>query len=220
MEEKIMDNLDKIRTALKKSSGMAGSESILYVALGDSVTAGWLEHGILDTDTAYPAQFRTRLAGLYPQAMISVLNQGLGGDNTEGVLARLERDCLSHNPHLVTICLGLNDSRKGSEYVPRFEANLREIVAKIKANTQADIILITPNCRESDEANAILTEFVRTIRAVSRSENIPLADVNAIYSGAIRMGATPADLLSNRISHPTREGHKIFVNALITLFQT
>jgi acyl-CoA thioesterase I len=214
------NTLLNIQTALKKSSGMAGSESVLYVALGDSVTAGWLEHGILNTDIAYPSQFRTLLARLYPQAMISVLNKGLGGDNTEGVLARLERDCLAYHPHLVTICLGLNDSRKGSEYVPTFEANLREIIAQIKAHTTADIILITPNCRESDEANAILTEFVRAIRAIARSENIPLADVNAVYSGAIRMGATPANLLSNRISHPTREGHQIFVNALISLFQS
>jgi acyl-CoA thioesterase I len=212
--------LNNTITALKKSNGMAGSESVLYVALGDSVTAGWLEHGILDSDIAYPAQFRTRLAALYPMAMISVLNQGLGGDNTEGVLARLERDCLRHDPHLVTICLGLNDSRKGSAYVPTFEVNLREIVTQIKTQTRADVILITPNCRESEEANAVLTEFVRVIRSVARSENVPLADVNAVYNGAVRMGANPADLLSNRISHPTREGHTIFVNALISLFQS
>ena len=205
--------------ALKKSSGMAGSESVRYVALGDSVTAGWLEQGILDSDIAYPAQFRTRLAALYPMAMISVLNMGLGGDNSEGVLARLERDCLRHHPHLVTICLGLNDARKGVEYIPAFEQNLTEIVRQIRAKTEADIILITPNCRESEEMNAIVIEFVRIIRRVARTNKLPLADVNAIYSGAIRMGASPADLLSNRLSHPTREGHQIFVNALISLFQ-
>jgi phospholipase/lecithinase/hemolysin len=33
------------------------------------------------------------------------------------------------------------------------------------------------------------------------------------------MGAAPADLLSNRVSHPTREGHTIFANALIAFFQ-
>jgi acyl-CoA thioesterase I len=211
--------LAKTITALKKSSGMAGSESVRYVALGDSVTAGWLEHGVLDSDVAYPAQFRTRLAVLYPSAMISVLNQGLGGDNTEGVLARLERDCLRHDPHLVTICLGLNDARKGSEYVSVFQQNLTEIVTQIRTKTEADIILITPNCRESEEMNATLVEFVRAIRLVARTEKLPLADVNAIYTGAIRMGANPADLLSNRVSHPTREGHQIFVNALISLFQ-
>jgi lysophospholipase L1-like esterase len=52
--------------ALRKSNAMAGSESVRYVALGDSVTAGWLEHGILDSDAAYPSLFRRRLASLYP----------------------------------------------------------------------------------------------------------------------------------------------------------
>ncbi len=47
--------------ALRKSSGMAGSESVRYVALGDSVTAGWLEHGLLDSEAAYPTLFRKRL---------------------------------------------------------------------------------------------------------------------------------------------------------------
>ena len=45
--------------ALRKSTGMAGSESVRYVALGDSVTAGWLEHGVLDSDAAYPALFQS-----------------------------------------------------------------------------------------------------------------------------------------------------------------
>src|SRR6188472_1252483 len=86
--------------ALRRSSGMAGSESVRYVALGDSVTAGWLEHGVLDSDAAYPALFRRRLAGLYPHAMISVVNGGLGGDNATGILGRLDRDCISFRPHL------------------------------------------------------------------------------------------------------------------------
>jgi hypothetical protein len=43
--------------------------------------------------------------------------------------------------------------------------------------------------------------------------------VYAVYRGWVRAGAAPADLLSNRVSHPTREGHIIFANALIEFFQ-
>jgi lysophospholipase L1-like esterase len=178
-----------------------------------------LEHGILQSEVAYPARFQKRLMSLYPQAMISVLNMGLGGDNTEGVLARLERDCLRHDPHLVTICLGLNDARRGREYVPTFQQNLTQIVRTIKARSAADVVLITPNCRGDEESNLVLAEFVRAIRSVARAEEVALADVNAVYNGAIRMGAQPADLLSNRVSHPTREGHEIFASTLIALFQ-
>ncbi len=198
---------------------MAGSQSVVYVALGDSVTAGWLEHGVLDSEAAYPSLFRRKLASLFPHAMISVVNSGLGGDGSDGLLSRLERDCLRYAPQLVTVCVGLNDARKGREYVQTFSENLRQIIGKVK-DSGAELILLTPNTRgDAMQDDGTVTEFIRAIRAVARETDTPLADVHAIYQGAIRMGADPADLLSNRVSHPTREGHQIFANALISFFQ-
>lgn len=206
--------------ALRRSNAMAGSESALYVALGDSVTAGWLEHGILDADAAYPARFRRRLAALFPRTQISVLNAGLGGEDVEGALARLDRDCLRHGPHLVTVCLGLNDSRKGRENLAAFQANLNELVRRVEDGSDADLLLITPNTRgDALQEDGTVAEYVRAVRAVARERDVGLADVHAVYNGWIRAGAAPADLLSNRVSHPTREGHEIFASALIEFFQ-
>jgi Lysophospholipase L1 and related esterases len=206
--------------ALKRSSGMAGSESVRYVALGDSVTAGWLEHGVLDADAAYPALFRRKLSSLYPFAVVNVLNMGLGGENASGALARFDRDVLRHDPHLVTICLGLNDARGGTEALDAFKANLVRLVERVQGETRADLLLVTPNTRgDALQEDGTVTEFVRAIRAVAREREVGLADVHAVYQGAIRMGAAPADLMSNRVSHPTREGHQIFANALIEFFQ-
>jgi lysophospholipase L1-like esterase len=206
--------------ALRKSSGMAGSESVRNVALGDSVTAGWLEHGILDADAAYPALFRRRLSGLYPHAMINAINGGLGGDNAEGILARLDRDCLAFHPHLVTICVGLNDARRGREGLADFTDALNRLVDRVRTEAGADLILITPNTRgDTLQDDGTVAEYVRAIRSVAREGDIGLADVHAVYQGAIRMGAAPVDLLSNRVSHPTREGHHIFADALIAFFQ-
>jgi len=206
--------------ALKRSSGMAGSESVRYVALGDSVTAGWLEHGVLDADAAYPALFRRKLSSLYPFAVVNVLNMGLGGENASGALARFDRDVLRHDPHLVTICLGLNDARGGTEALDAFKTNLVRLVERVQGETRADLLLVTPNTRgDALQEDGTVTEFVRAIRAVAREREVGLADVHAVYQGAIRMGAAPADLMSNRVSHPTREGHQIFANALIEFFQ-
>jgi lysophospholipase L1-like esterase len=210
--------LERVVLALKKSNGMAGSESVRVVCLGDSVTAGWLEHGVLDQDAAYPALFRKRLASLFPMAMINVHNAGLGGENVPGALARLERDVLSVHPHLVTICLGLNDSRRGKDGVAEFEAGLLTLVERVQSS--AEVILITPNTRaDALQEDGTLTDYVRSIRAVARKSGAALADVHAVYLGAIRMGAAPADLLSNRVSHPTREGHNIFASLLMAHFQ-
>lgn len=207
--------------ALHKSSGMAGSQSVVVVALGDSVTAGWLEHGILDSDKAYPALFRTQLSRLFPHAMISVVNGGLGGDNVDGLLARLERDALRHDPQLITVCVGLNDVRKGKENIDAFRAGLLQLIERIQTESQADLLLITPNTRgDALQEDGTVAEYVRVLRSVAREKGVGLADVYAIYQGALRTGVSnPSDLLSNRVSHPTREGHRIFVNALMAFFQ-
>ncbi len=211
--------LERVIAALKKSSGMSGSESVRIVCVGDSVTAGWLEHGVLDQDTAYPALFRKRLASLFPMAMINVINAGLGGENIKGTTGRLERDVLAYKPHLATICLGLNDMRQGLEALPEFEAGLTALVEQIQ-QAETDVVLITPNIRaDALQEDGTATEYVRSIRSIARKTGAGLADVQAIYVGAIRMGAAPADLLSNRVSHPTREGHTIFANALMAFFQ-
>jgi acyl-CoA thioesterase I len=211
--------LERVIAALKKSSGMAGSESVRIVCIGDSVTAGWLEHGVLDQDAAYPALLRKRLANLFPMAMINVINAGLGGENVTGAAERLERDVLGHRPHLVTLCLGLNDMRQGKEALPEFEAGLTALVERVQA-AGGDVVLITPNTRaDALQEDGTATEYVRNIRLVARKTGVELADVQAVYQGAIRMGAAPADLLSNRVSHPTREGHTIFANALMAFFQ-
>lgn len=206
--------------ALKRSSGMAGSQSVVYVAVGDSVTAGWLEHGVLDSDASYPSLLRRRLCSLYPMAMVSVVNAGLGGENADGVLGRLDRDILNHHPNLITLCLGLNDARQGKDGVGAFTTKLTQIVERLQAESEADILLITPNTRgDALQDDGTLAEYIRAIRTVARAKDIGLVDVYAVYQGAIRMGALPADLLSNRVSHPTREGHQVFVNSLIAFFQ-
>lgn len=212
--------VERAIAALRRSTAMAGSESIRYVALGDSVTAGWLEHGVLDSEAAYPHLFRRRLASLFPHAMISVLNAGLGGENADGALGRLERDCLRHDPHLVTICLGLNDARGGKNGVESFKANVSQLITQLREGTAADILLVSPNTRgDALQDDGTVTEYVRALRAVAREQEVGLADAHAIFQGWIRAGAAPADLLSNRVSHPTREGHHIFANLLIEFFQ-
>ena len=207
--------------ALRKSSGMTGSRSVVYVALGDSVTAGWLEHGILDSEAAYPALFRTRLGLLFPHTMISVVNGGLGGDSVDSLLSRLDRDALRYDPHLITVCIGLNDVRKGRENLPAFKESLAELVRRIQTESNADLLLITPNARgDAWQDDGTVADYVRVIRSVAREKAVGLADVYAIYQGAIRAnGVSGAELLSNRISHPTRAGHQIFVNALMPFFQ-
>src|SRR5262245_13671119 len=77
------------------------------VALGASNTAGW---GVAPGET-YPAQLEGRLTAKGKPA--TVINAGIPGDTTGGMLARLERE-VAPGTDLVILQPGTNDERYGS----------------------------------------------------------------------------------------------------------
>jgi len=80
------------------------------VAIGDSITYGFY-------DTAVKGGWVTRLAAkldaAYPRRPLVVRNAGIGGDTSQGVLTRLQRDVISVHPQMVIISIGTNDFNRG-----------------------------------------------------------------------------------------------------------
>ena len=67
------------------------------------------------------------------------MNRGVGGETTEQVLLRLDRDVLAPRPGVVVVQVGVNDLRslalfpgREAEIVGRCEANLRAIVGRLR----------------------------------------------------------------------------------------
>jgi len=85
----------------------AQSARLRVVALGASNTAGW---GVAPAES-YPAQLEALLNATGMPA--TVLNAGIPGDTTGGMLARLERE-VAPGTDLVILQPGTNDERYGS----------------------------------------------------------------------------------------------------------
>ena len=79
---------------------------VTIVALGASNTQGW---GV-STSEAYPMRLEALLNARGIDAR--VINAGIAGDTTGGMLARLERE-VPANTHLVILQPGTNDERMG-----------------------------------------------------------------------------------------------------------
>jgi lysophospholipase L1-like esterase len=83
------------------------------VALGDSLTVG--ETGFFDSDesVSYPKYLETlakqHLSGLQSGVVVSVLNRGVNGDLTSGMLDRFLRDVVGEKADYVIILGGAND---------------------------------------------------------------------------------------------------------------
>ena len=220
----------------------------VIVALGDSVTAGFFE----DTQTeeemqenlkklqegrfseinpctvnrdlreVYVERFQKRLFDYYENTAVSIINAGVGGDHMIGMAARCGRDVIAHNPDLVLINGTLNWPE---EKVPstEYESYLRKVVREIKAHTDADIILITPNGFVSPDTAAYAPFEIRVnaIRKIAEEEDTCLADVYGIWKEYKEQGYAWKDLLTNGfiMNHPAAEAHEVFVIELMKLIE-
>lgn len=117
---------------------------IVAVFLGDSITAGWREWGVLQPETAYPALWAQAVRHRYRSSALSVINAGLGGSTAADGLSRFQRDVLTHRPDLVVICYGLNDAGVGAGGPAAFGARIARMVQQAR-RAGAACIYLTPN---------------------------------------------------------------------------
>jgi len=201
---------------------------VLIVAFGDSVTQGFAEHTLLDFEAVYHRQLQQKLESLFPSTTFSTLNAGVGGTSATEGFTRLERDVIRHQPDLVLIGFGLNDSLSGPSGLPSFEAALNNILEQIHNQTQADAILITPpfmatkrtpRIHPEHEAFAgdiiraqvegFLDQYAQVIRNVAQQNNTPLADVHREWQHLREIGVDTDLWLANGLNHPNKAGHTL-----------
>ena len=107
------------------SAGSAHSQATRVVALGDSNTAGY---GV-GLQAAFPAALEAMLRTRGYN--VEVLNAGISGDTTRGMLARLDA-AVPPGTQIVIVQGGYNDLRRGS--TPDLIAgNIEAILARLKA---------------------------------------------------------------------------------------
>ena len=109
---------------LLPATAVQAQTTVRIVALGASNTEGW---GVLPTQS-YPAQLQVLLGARGIEA--TVVNAGLAGDTTGGMLARLDR-AVPAGTHLVILQPGTNDERMGS--TAERSANIEKIRSVLSA---------------------------------------------------------------------------------------
>jgi hypothetical protein len=112
------------------------------VAIGSSSTAG--EGNI----RAYPERLLPLLQIPYPNVKITIVNQGIGGQEAPSELLRFDTDVIAEKPDLVIWQVGTNavwQSPDEKPPPPSFEETTRAIrdgLVTLRNETQADVILM------------------------------------------------------------------------------
>ena len=198
----------------KTRQKLRAGATVRIVAFGDSITAGG---DASEPSLIFWERWATALRVKYPRAGIAATNGATGGDATIQGLQRLEQKVLRQKPDLVLIGFGMNDHNREGYGVPldAFAANLRTMIARIRASTDAEIVLFSafpPNPKWHFGSHN-MAAYADATERVAREEHCAYADVHRCWmSQAARK--KPEDLLANNINHPNDFGHWIYFEAL------
>jgi len=222
-----MSLFNKFRERLQEKVKDANKRAVTYVAIGDSVTQGCMEVNVFEYTDIYHQVFRRAIEEQFPGTVINVINSGVGGDTVGASRPRWERDVLLYQPDLVTICFGHNDAHNGKEGVSDYVKGISELIDRIQAETEAEVMLITP-CMMMKEANeriaeehqklipafiklaeeGILELYVSALIKLAEERNLPCLNVYALWEQMEQEGQDIHALLSNGINHPVPAFHR------------
>lgn len=195
---------------------LLSSEAVTWVFTGDSIT-----HGALYTEgwRSFPEHFAERVRWEMRRFQDVVINTGVVGENSTGLLVNLERRVLRFCPQAVLILIGMNEAVTGPAGRSGFRKNMYEIVGRIR---EAEIVpvLQTPNTVYQPFAAPWkdLPAYVDIIREVAQQTDSALVDHWQHWQQA---KADPVQLLGwlqDQSIHPNVYGHREMARLICRTF--
>lgn len=193
------------------------------VTLGDSITRG-VRSGVTAEQTfASLLQAELRKTG----AEVEVINVGIGGEKTNGALARLDKDVIAKQPDIVTIMYGTNDSyvypNKTASDLTRDEyvTNLRLLIDRLRAAKIKPVLMTEPRWGDKATLNGVgenpnvrLEPFMVACREVAKEKQVTLIDHFAQWTAR---NASPFDIgqWTTDQCHLNPAGHKVVTATIL-----
>jgi lysophospholipase L1-like esterase len=116
---------------------IASGEHVSIIAFGSSSTASY---GASSPAFQYPNRLADQLRRHYPNSDITVMNQGIGGEDTPEMIRRLNTSVIDQKPDLVIWQLGTNTVVKGGDI--DLTTSLLEDGIKRLQKIDADVVLV------------------------------------------------------------------------------
>lgn len=191
------------------------------VFFGDSITdSGRNPHDPSDLGVGFVKLAANKLRLLYPDKTFEILNRGVGGDRTEQLLSRIEKDVADEHPDIVVLQVGINDVwhrfTEGVIVSPeQFRRNYTELVSRLKA-TGARVIALQPfvlRMGDKPRLRPTLETFNAIIGEIALKEQIALIPVDEIFMG-VTQDVKPDEFALDGI-HPTHHGCRYLADLVI-----
>ena len=192
--------------------------------IGDSITdCGRRDSLDEPLGNGYVRDIQCLLQANYPELDLHVLNKGISGDRIPDLKARWKQDVLDIDPDWLFIYIGINDvwrffEFERSEAVPLadFEHLYRQCLNGAKANTQAQIRLVSPFLAEKDPEDPFkkkLGQYQAAIDELGEEFDLPVIHLQPAYDWA--MLSKPAAYWTADRVHPTEVGHTLIALTIL-----
>lgn len=192
----------------------------IMVCHGDSLT----EASDLDKNFTWPAIVENKLN-------LQVVNSGIGGDTSGGLLARFYQDVVRHHPEIVVILGGTNDLWWDLD-VNQIQANIFAMACQARFHDITPIVglplpLLMENIRQQEMMAPVagwprcvrkLSELVAALKASARASEIPCLDLHLPFLDEI--GAPQAQYFLEDGLHPNQKGHLLIAEKTVALLSS
>ncbi len=198
-------------------------DKILF--FGDSITdagrraKGPNNHGL---GSGYPALVAAMLGAELPAMNLTVLNRGISGNRVYDLEDRLETDCLSLEPTLVSILIGINDTWRRYDRdlvspIDEFASCYDRICRRIREELDATIVICEPFSLPVPEDRAAWREDLDPRIVAVRQIAWEYADLYLPLDGMFAAAAVetgPEYWLPDGV-HPAPAGHGLIAEAWV-----
>ncbi len=205
MNEELRKYVERTRRDIE-----SGADATI-VCFGDSITAGYAVR------RGFPSFLLESLRQRFPDSKIEMINSGISGDTSQDGLSRLDWAVLSYEPDLVTINFGINDCVLGLS-LEEYEMNLVEMVRRIRAGPDSEILLLSSQPLESPPYDQRVLDYYQTVETVAKEMNVGFVDVYGAWMKRVRAGMPLDSLILPGLDHPNEAGYRIIAEELMSLF--
>jgi lysophospholipase L1-like esterase len=180
---------------------------------GDSITDGGRDRNDPHSVGWGYALYATRyLRERHPDMEFEFLNFGISGNQTSDLVGRWTTDCIEWQPDVVSIMIGVNDTwhrAHNREWLSneQFEANYRNLLERIKNETNAKIIMMEQFLLPTDDKE-YFREDINPKIMITRKLAREFADVYVPIDGYFAAACVERDSLywSDDGVHPNNNG--------------
>ena len=184
---------------------------------GDSITdAGRDKRNYYDLGNGYPKFAASIIAEKYSDTSFEFINLGISGNRTGQLFDRFYSDGISLQPDIISILIGINDiwHRCPPNYIlttdEQIALNYREILKRIKRETNAKIVILSPYVLDAEDKEPMKKEL-STVLPIIRELADEFADayvpLDELFEKAIETQPEPRYYSADGV-HPNENGAK------------